>query len=406
MKYAETRVLALCLCAGGIGAVAQGAQPPTVLEPSAANVREAAHLYINLSTGERVITLLHDGQTSGADTGESELLWATATGSHCAGAGYTSEFYFAVDDNSGTTSLSTGVRVLDYADIAKDTVVDCVRVQWVVEHDDVDMNSDGIGDGVGGLGGTWAFWDGENGRELNISTRTGLIAFTFVDLPGNIFGDGQAASYTADVDLSAAFTGTSLSFEICDTDSDLQGAAVHNAGIGNLDQDVDGQPDSDLDGDGLSDWGWSVRFHQPGTFDYDGDGSLDGDINDGFMAIGIRLGHPGDDPMAPAYATGLEDRYVVFDQNDDYVGGFNFGGYNCDPGQDTYTPFGAFEMFVWGPGDGPVCRADFNDDGLLNFFDVSLFLSDFNAGGDYNGDGGTNFFDVSSFLSDFGEGCP
>ena len=29
---------------------------------------------------------------------------------------------------------------------------------------------------------------------------------------------------------------------------------------------------------------------------------------------------------------------------------------------------------------------DLNGDGELNFFDVSLFLTDFNGGGDYNGD--------------------
>lgn len=52
------------------------------------------------------------------------------------------------------------------------------------------------------------------------------------------------------------------------------------------------------------------------------------------------------------------------------------------------------------------CPPDLNHDGQLNFFDVSLFLQDYNAGGDYNGDGGTNFFDVSSFLTEYNQGCP
>lgn len=47
--------------------------------------------------------------------------------------------------------------------------------------------------------------------------------------------------------------------------------------------------------------------------------------------------------------------------------------------------------------------------GELNFFDVSAFLSAFNAGdssADFNGDGNFDFFDVSSFLTQFNAGCP
>jgi len=55
------------------------------------------------------------------------------------------------------------------------------------------------------------------------------------------------------------------------------------------------------------------------------------------------------------------------------------------------------------------CTVDFNDDGVLNFFDVSVFLSMYSAGDltvDLTGDGILNFFDVSSFLSEFAAGCP
>ncbi len=56
-----------------------------------------------------------------------------------------------------------------------------------------------------------------------------------------------------------------------------------------------------------------------------------------------------------------------------------------------------------------TCSADMNSDGVLNFFDVSAFLSAFSANdpvADFNGDGQFNFFDVSDFLSAFGAGCP
>ena len=57
----------------------------------------------------------------------------------------------------------------------------------------------------------------------------------------------------------------------------------------------------------------------------------------------------------------------------------------------------------------PPCPADLNDDGLYNFFDISLFLQAFGAldpVADFNGDGLYNFFDISVFLSDFSAGCP
>ncbi len=55
------------------------------------------------------------------------------------------------------------------------------------------------------------------------------------------------------------------------------------------------------------------------------------------------------------------------------------------------------------------CAADLTGDGMLNFFDVSAFLSAFGTqdpAADFTGDGLWNFFDVSAFLSAFGDGCP
>lgn len=55
------------------------------------------------------------------------------------------------------------------------------------------------------------------------------------------------------------------------------------------------------------------------------------------------------------------------------------------------------------------CPADLTGDGVLNFFDVSAFLSAFNtmdSVADFNNDGSFNFFDVSAFLAAFGAGCP
>lgn len=72
-------------------------------------------------------------------------------------------------------------------------------------------------------------------------------------------------------------------------------------------------------------------------------------------------------------------------------------------------PFpGAWMIRATGGADAP-CGADLNNDGVLNFFDVSAFLSAFAAQeppADLNNDGVYNFFDVSTFLSLFAQGCP
>ncbi|MCR9075543.1 MAG: alpha amylase C-terminal domain-containing protein [bacterium] len=55
------------------------------------------------------------------------------------------------------------------------------------------------------------------------------------------------------------------------------------------------------------------------------------------------------------------------------------------------------------------CPADLNDDGELNFFDVSAFLVAYTGGDlsvDFDGSGTLDFFDVSTFLVAFNAGCP
>jgi hypothetical protein len=55
------------------------------------------------------------------------------------------------------------------------------------------------------------------------------------------------------------------------------------------------------------------------------------------------------------------------------------------------------------------CPADLTGDGTLDFFDVSAFLSAYNAMNpiaDFTDDGVFDFFDVSAFLSAYNAGCP
>lgn len=55
------------------------------------------------------------------------------------------------------------------------------------------------------------------------------------------------------------------------------------------------------------------------------------------------------------------------------------------------------------------CAVDLNGDGALDFFDISAFLTLFNASNpvaDWNGDGSFDFFDISGYLTSFNSGCP
>lgn len=57
----------------------------------------------------------------------------------------------------------------------------------------------------------------------------------------------------------------------------------------------------------------------------------------------------------------------------------------------------------------PVCAADLNDDGTLDFYDLSAFLTAFNnqdPAADFNSDGTYDFYDISTFVVSFQRGCP
>jgi hypothetical protein len=457
--HAKDIAVACLACSGLATSVLANAVEPTTLEADRAHIRDVAHIYYNIASGERVVTLLGDGQSVGADTGNnnSRPIWSTQNPNVCSEQGFTSEFFFGVDNNGPSsmggapTSLATGVTLLDFGDIAIDTVVDCVEIDWVTDHIDIDADSDGVGDGVVGLSGQWIYWDADNGRTAQACTRVPLVSFIFTDLPGDISGTNDPddpanilAGYTATVDLASSFS-SSLTFEIGDSDGDLQGAAFGNNdidtdsdGIGDgvsiagpgVDRDFDGNDDSDLDGDGLFDFSWTVRFGQPGTRDLDGDGINEGDIADSFRSIGVSFGAPTGTAVESAKdewsweidtttfdaGTGSEDAFAIYSPPDLsgeilHAGFFWFGGISCaaDPDNGSYNPYASFYHGLIGP-NRTVCEciADLTGDGEINFFDVSAFLEAFNdeiPAADFTGDGNYNFFDIAEFLNLFSLGC-
>lgn len=80
-------------------------------------------------------------------------------------------------------------------------------------------------------------------------------------------------------------------------------------------------------------------------------------------------------------------------------------------GHYQYTPVPELggAIFVYDKPRGDSCPVDLNNDGELNFFDVSAFIVGYSAGDlamDFNNDGDLNFFDVSAFIVAYTNGCP
>ena len=389
-------------------------------ESELGRVRHAGHLYFNIATGERLMT---SDKLQGAalrnDSG-SEEIWVMGGDAPCADVGSTSSFFYAVDrteDTSGHAFVSP--MLIDWGDIEMNTVVDCVQVHWITNHADTDLDMDTFADGVPGFGATWTFWDGMNGRSPQMeSIAVPIIEFSFFNLPGELSdpGDSFVSFYTADIDLGASF-GNSLVFEIGDTDSDLQGAAVHNARMDLRDEDGDMIPDIDPDQDGKADWGWSIDYTQPGTVDVDNADSdsdpmtgIDGDPGaraTAGLAFGMPSpGHSEFDSKSGEWSWVYDGTDVVctedlFTEVHDSVnvGPFNFGGFSCDP----YVPFGSFAIVLYGPVDREPCIEvldfiDLNGDQSFDFLDIHDFLT---IGRDLNGDGYFDFLDIVIFLEYF-----
>jgi hypothetical protein len=147
--------------------------------------------------------------------------------------------------------------------------------------------------------------------------------------------------------------------------------------------------------------------------------AVDWDIDGSTTAVGIMLDVSRNNPKA-------SEELNVHKGHDDWSnlyykvrGEENFGFGPVGEGEDTLDPeIGEFtfeltqalnDLEVVYLAGGQPCPADLNDDGELNFFDVSAFLTAYQALdpiADFNEDGQFNFFDVSAFLTAYQDGCP
>lgn len=83
---------------------------------------------------------------------------------------------------------------------------------------------------------------------------------------------------------------------------------------------------------------------------------------------------------------------------------------NNDDGIATDPSFAVDNIRVYGTSSAPLgCFGDFNNNGLVDYSDLSFFLSVFggsNPQADSNGDGSIDFADLSAFLAAYGALCP
>jgi predicted outer membrane repeat protein len=219
-----------------------------------------------------------------------------------------------------------------------------------------------------------SFWEGAAVRLLT-TEETGFLHCTFLENEAGIFPDEQSAgaidatgSTSLPIIKSSVFSYNSFDGELID----VMGSFAE--GTNSLFSTLDGASFGSLVG---------VMVNDNPT------------IHDIAIPLGVTYAFaplPGS-PIIDAAAT---DEFPPFDQL-----GFNRlqdgnGDLNSAPDMGAYEATG-------------VCVADLTGDGTLNFFDVSAFLSAYNAMNpiaDFTGDGVFNFFDVSAFLGAFNAGCP
>ncbi|MBO6512372.1 MAG: hypothetical protein JJ974_00215 [Phycisphaerales bacterium] len=132
----------------------------------------------------------------------------------------------------------------------------------------------------------------------------------------------------------------------------------------------------------------------------------DGDTNVGDDAVGCRLREvgPGSDPIIldtlfnlGAFPDGPDTITVMVDLE----AGKRYRMF-VDSHARSLDSIGANESSINITLELP-CDADLNNDGELDFFDLSEFLSNMI---DWNGDTVFDFFDISGYLQDYGAGCP
>jgi hypothetical protein len=360
---ATTVTIASIACLAGVGV---GAERPATAAPM-------KHLYVNAATGEVIAT---DAGPRGDDPFP---VWELGPGP-CPDSNGS---LIVADDPDDPDRF--GLIHLDWGDVEPGTTIALAQLPVYSEYPDADADGDGFADGVPGFGVRLAFFSGENGVAGG-GSPVELGAVTLTDLPGNTSPGSGIQGYLLTIDL---------------------------AGVGS----PQGVPlgSTDVDNDGLADFGYSVEYLHPPTDDQP--------PRKTYLEVAAPAGQAVPDgqggwtiiPDPAPNAQGTTDAIDVYRRDafgdPEYVETIG-GRFSCDP-QDPGS-YAQIAITLLGEAQSG-CPADLfppGGDGVLNFFDLSAYLGLFNAqdpAADFfpvAGDGLFNFFDIAEYLSQFQQGCP
>jgi hypothetical protein len=353
------------LCEASAQTVAQ-ARPTTL----------AGHVYINLSTGERVI--------SRSESSPVPLPRGTSAHFVNEDLGAAGDRFWALDD---PYVPRMGQEAADWGDVPFDTPVDTIRFAYATTIPRAD------GDSVPGLNVVLWVHDCNNGRNDPSAIR--LWALQIVDLLGADPAAGTAQTWIYTIDLS----GSGFEFEIGDTDGSHLGVSGRSS---------TGCDRDDWDGSPLADFSWSYTFRQNQA----GPVGIIGPA----LVLPAFTGIAEDDATpsgADGNARGVEDLIDVYrnpfgSSREDYLTTIFFGGWTPTGS----NPYASLYIGLYGPGSA-CASADYNDDGGVDILDFLDFIADFSVcdaqpspcgefgNPDLNDDGITDILDLLDFLQLF-----
>lgn len=356
MHHSLYAAAAIALVAGAAHAQ-PAAQPITLPSDEAVPGAIAAHIYLNVATGEVIIN------QAPARPRLDDLLFANWDGQ----CGF---FFQTIDNPSRDPALGReplGSAAVHWADIAERSLVSAFTVTYTTN-----LRGDG-GPGepepIPGFNLVVTFLQNYEGDlDPGGTLAAPLAAFRIESIYGSdaweAWGGGCGFLGICGAMMFVDLEGSGLEFMLGDPDA---GAL-------------------DLDDNGLYDFGYSYQFEQPGP---------------PFGTAGVCLVQPASFG-GQGTATTAPDAMEWFNQGDGpftgYAGRYWFGGGQCPA-----RPWASYYLELFGTTPASACEPiDYTADGLIDFSDYLTFLSWYDAGqspADLNADGLVDFSDYLFFIN-------
>lgn len=387
--YARQCML-LCMASGMASGAVHAQSVPTKV-PAAGGVRQFEarsvsdipinHLYINLRTGERVVTPVKRGTCPQDPVFVNEDIASNGNS------------WFALDDGTATPPV-VGREVVDWGDLEFDSYVTMYRAAYVTN-----IGASGTGGtGVAGLTMINWFYDGYDGTwGTTAIPDTPVAGFGITEIPGGD-GSGGFQGWILTIDLC----GSGFEFELGDTDG-----TANNTGL-----DLDENTCVPADCYTQNDFAWSYSFDQTGA----GPGVIGP-----FLVLPEYAALCEDDFTFPTGSTainvdGVEDLLKIYDDVGNLIAVGNFGGWVPS----GTTPYASLFIGLYGTlGAQFGCpKADYNGDTVVDGLDLLDFLDDHalcdgqpgpcgNIGNaDFNCDGEVDGLDLLDFFDVYGRCSP